>query len=287
MVASHARSSPRQHPPEVELHERPTSHFSSPTDLIGRSAELRWLSRALHSARSGRPGVVLVVGEAGLGKSRLLLELSARARSDGVTVLSGRGEEGLVLPNRLLGDALRPGLEMLRAERPRDAELALSLLAGQGSPDLRAGPGDERDPVRWQAIQALESCIVAMARSRPLMICLDDLHWSDRPSLELLARILYASTEAARRSPLPLFIVCGSRPLEEAAPLWNSMSRLEREEGVRVLELGGLAPDSVAELMRAAGLSNGARRLATPVHELTRGNPLFVLEVMMKREPTP
>ena len=68
------------------------SHIAAPAEFVGRSAELRWLSRSLAEAQAGSPRVVVVVGEAGLGKSRLIEELSARARRAGTQVLSGRGE---------------------------------------------------------------------------------------------------------------------------------------------------------------------------------------------------
>jgi class 3 adenylate cyclase len=255
------------------------------TPFVGRSAEMRWLDRDLKIARDGEPRAVFVVGEAGIGKSRLLSEFCGRAADSGMRVLRASGEEDLVLPYRLLSEAIAPLLTQ-RGPRPSvDEEWARSLLSelapSAGAPEIADALArrEGADPARWRAFHALETGLVSLAREQPVLLALDDLHWADGPSLELLRRLVHASTEAARTQPVPLFFLGAARPLEKDAVRARLLDRLQREAQVTRLELSGLALDSVAEVIGAAGLAVPSPRLAATLHALTRGNPLFLESV--------
>src|SRR5215218_6968460 len=172
------------------------------TRLVGRDGELTTLDAALGRALGGTYEVVLLAGEAGIGKTSLARELAARARDRGATVVWGAGWDGGGAP------AMWPWAQVVRElVRPRTPE-ELRTDVGTGapwlasvSPDLRAALGDVPDPppadadhARFRLFEALSLFLAASAKREPLVVVLDDLHWMDEPSLralELLSRTVH------------------------------------------------------------------------------------------------
>src|SRR5437763_5205527 len=172
------------------VESRPPSELTAP--LVGRAAAFSQLVASFQQARRGQPQAVLLVGEAGIGKTRLAREVVAWGRAQGAEVSGGEAYElGGRLPYQPLVEALRPRLEAENA--PEDllddvwlAELSRLLPELRGRyPDLPAPTGDELS-AKGRLFEAVARLVDALARSAPLVLLLDDLQWVDGPSLELL-----------------------------------------------------------------------------------------------------
>ena len=219
--------------------------------LIGRDAELARLRRW---AQGAAPRAVLVGGEAGVGKSRLLDEASRLAREDGLAVRRARGHQDLGPPPFHLWQQLL---------RDDDVESPLARL-------LR---GDGRD--RAVAFDSVVDRLAASAATTPLLVVIDDAHWADAPSLELV-RYLVRELHRTR-----LVLLVGHRSITGpwAAAWTRVMSDLIREPLVERIDLTGLGRDATRELFASVTAAEPDDPLASRLYHLTRGNPLFVREL--------
>ena len=259
-----------------------------PGHFVGRRPELRRLQVAWDEARAGRRRLVVVTGEAGIGKTRLATELAALAERDRAVVLAGRCDQHLGVPYLPLREAVGRHLATYPSERlrgllgPRATELVRFWpeLAWR-LPTLPApspvGPADPRDP--YLLLEALTGLLEAVAVSAPLLLLVDDLHGADEASL-LLLRSLAAASRPAR-----LLIVLTSRNDERGprARLTAALGDLVRAPGAELVTLEGLGADEVAELATAAvarPLGQGGEALAEVLRERTGGNPFLVGELL-------
>src|SRR5918995_7342116 len=169
--------------------------------LVGRAAEIGAFDRLLSELESGRSATIELVGEPGIGKTRLLAELAARADERGQLVLYGSASElERDLPFWVFVDALDEyvqGLEPRRLEALDDdvrAELALVLPALS-----RFGPARETafQHERYRSHRAVRELLERLTASGPLVLVLDDLHWADAGSVELLGALLRRPPDAA------------------------------------------------------------------------------------------
>lgn len=254
-----------------------TGLIRSTPPLVGRQAQLEWLEHCLREAVTGRPQLCLVAGEAGIGKTRLLRELRGVANRSGVTVCSGRAHQDLKIPYL----PFEPLLSRLTREAPTTEEIR-RLLPGttvSGTP-TPVQPRVEGDQGRLRAFCAVADVCFERARTGAILVVLDDLHWADGPTLDLLAHLVFAAADAAVQEPVPLMIVGSFRPGEEDDRLIRVLSRLRREEICQVLNLSGLDEGAVDQLVRSLGVADPARQLVDTVMQVSRGNPLFVQEIL-------
>ncbi len=255
--------------------------------FVGRTQELKALAAWLRGDSPGAPGVVLVGGEPGVGKSRLLRELSLSARADGWLILSGHAYDGDGWPPYL------PFIETLRQYRETTPEGQFeTLVAGApgiatllpevahlaaDSPPARGSPESER----YALFQAVSSFLVAAAASteaRGLLICLDDLHWADRSTL-LLFQHLARKVPASRLRVLATYRTVGVEP---GHPLLPVLAGLTREHLHESIGLQPLSEPETAALVSALAGREAAPALAAAIHARTRGNPFFIQEVVRK-----
>jgi DNA-binding SARP family transcriptional activator len=251
--------------------------------IVGREAEVARLRQRLQSAWRGEGQVVLVTGEAGIGKSRLIDEVSALAIARGTRVLLSRAHETeQILPFRPWVDALRAGhaLTAMRAESaassPRRAELARLFpeLGGGGAAPPITGAGHLR------LFESLDTLLGELAAEGPLLVVLEDLHWADEMSLRLFAFV------ARRLVGRPILLVASAREEDLAAAL--SLNRLVDELNALPhmdhVALGALSASATATLVRAlARAGSNAARLAEAVDHvwaLSEGNPFVIVETM-------
>ena len=244
--------------------------------FVGRKAEWEVLLRRWEEARSGRGNMVLVSGEAGIGKTRLVEELAQYVRQrGGWTVQAGCYEYEHALPYGPLADLLRGMVAVdrehaLRCLSPWQiadlSRLAPDLLAPPPPRDQHALPSESEQS---RLFHALVSLLLDLARHNPLLMILEDLQWS-HPSV--LAWLHYL----ARRLPdAPLLVVATYRP-GEAEPAY-AVADLERRlewEGVAIgLPLPRLSQADLSDWMAGA-----APETVADIYHHTEGNPFFVLE---------
>jgi DNA-binding SARP family transcriptional activator len=237
--------------------------------LVGRDAELSELSVLVAAGRAG-PQYALLVGEAGIGKTRLVEETARRAAAGGTLVLRGRCSQDEGAPplwpwSGVLAD-------LARARRlPDDPDLAPLLRRDPGS---RAVDPDVEDAARFRTWDAVVRVLEQAAADVALLLFLDDLHWADPSSLRLL-RHLVESVETA-----PITVVATRRPvLPDAGPLAGVGEALARRGALR-LDLTGLSSDDVAAMVRAAIGRPPADREVAALRERTEGNAFFLVELV-------
>ncbi|WHT23546.1 AAA family ATPase [Crossiella sp. CA-258035] len=276
------------------------ARLGSGIPLVARGAQLRQLRAALRQAVRGTPGAVLVAGDAGVGKSRLLSELSELAAAEDALVLTGRcldvGEGGLpYLPFvEALGQLREGHLDALRAH-PALAKLLPELLPEHVVPyDPRAG---EQDMSQLQMFDAVHSLLVELAAGRTVLLALEDLHWADGSTRHLLSFLLsrlrvgrllvvatYRSDDLHRRHPLrPLLAELVRLPAVERldlAPFTDSDARTF----VRRLSDGTLAEDKIAQIAeRSEGNAFFAEELIAACADQDDRVPIGLADVLLAR----
>src|SRR6266446_475329 len=262
----------RRATPRVVEHRAPGA--GGETELIGRAAEMAQLRAALDSVAAGDVRVVAVLGEAGIGKSRLVAELAADATACGVTVLLGRAYESeQTLPFGSWVDALRAGRIADDAEllahldtvlRP---ELARLLPAVGGGPPPASGPTDVR-----LIFESVTQLIGHLASRHPLLIVLEDLHWADEMSTRLVAFV------GRRLVDRPAIVVMTAREEEivDAPALRQALDDLQREGRLTRLVLRSLSRSDTLALVRAVARSGDEEtlgQLGEHAWAASEGNP--------------
>ncbi|MEJ8280163.1 ATP-binding protein, partial [Pseudonocardia spirodelae] len=242
--------------------------------LVGRDSELADLGRALDTARSGRACAVLLAGEAGIGKTRLATALAARAADAGVRVVLGRclDSGGAALPYLPFSEVLAALAESGTVLRP----VLAGLLPGAPVTGGPAGAGD--DSGRLQLFDAVAGAVRDAAAEAPLLVVLEDLHWADRSTRELLAYLL------ARLGSQRLLVLATYRSddLHRRHPLRPALAELVRLPAVRRLELGPLDPEAVLALVRGRAVPGREPDEATMrrIAARSEGNAFYAEELL-------
>jgi DNA-binding SARP family transcriptional activator len=252
--------------------------------LVNRTTELAFLDGCLEQAQAGSRQLVLVAGEAGIGKTRMVAELSRRAHERGAAVLYGRFDEETLAPYQPVVEMIRgwaagAPLDVLRDRLgPRAGELGVLLPELGPVPAESVVPvsGADADARRLRFFDAVAALLAELAGGAPVVLVFDDLQWGDRPTLQLLRHLV--------RSPAParaLFAgTCREAELPAGHPLSELVGVLRREGTLKRLELGGLEEAEVGELIAALGVRAPAPGFVAALHGETEGNPFFVEEVV-------
>lgn len=246
---------------------------------VGRSALRRELDHALDATVAGSGRMIVLLGEAGIGKTRTAEALLRVARDRGVTVAIGRAHEGGA-------PAYWPWVHPLRA-LVTTPELGPSLVADDAIapevaallPELGRCPherprGEGRD-ARFRLFDGLTRILRRASMHRPLVLLLEDLHWADGASLELLALL------AMEVGTMPVFVIgtCRDDEIDRNAPLSELMRILARAPACAWLSIGGLDRAETATLVDALAPTPQTPTLRDTIHDLTNGNPFFIHEL--------
>ena len=236
--------------------------------LLGRDREIQLLEQALESARDGDPSFLFVSGEAGIGKTRLLEELSAIAADRGCLTVMGRASEfDQDMAFGLFTDALDDYLASLESKARQS--LATDRLGAIASvfPALGELQGQVDYPVtateRYRVHQATRELLERLAARRTLVVVLDDVQWADDGSIELISYLLRHPPQAE------VMMSLGFRTGPVDAPMARLLRDVRTSPAIQV-ELDPLPLEVVSEMV-----GEGAEE----VHRLSGGNPLFALQL--------
>jgi predicted ATPase len=249
--------------------------------LLGREPQLSLLEDSLLAAIRGDAGVVVIGGEAGMGKSRLTAELMQRAERLGCTVMFGTCSEAeLTLPYLPFLEAIGNHLSSVDLEALRGRLDGAAEALAQLFPQFGRGEAQALDPTQSK-LRLFEAIVVLLrdaARERGLLLVLEDLHWADPATRELLDYV-------GRRLRATRVLVLGtyrSDELHRKHPLLPTIQGWRRSGQVQVVELPPLEPDPLAAMVCAIfdepQISDEFRDF---LHGRSEGNP-FVLEEMLK-----
>lgn len=236
----------------------------APSSLIGRTASLTSLCEALDDARLGRGGICLVTGDTGVGKTRLIEELSAIAEGVRSVLVSCDGPEG--------APGLWPFTQAMRELRSAGEAIPSELDA---LADGRVPPSTFADPqARFALYDATARALTSAAKSRPLLLIVDDLHLADLDTLRLFALL-----SPQLRSSQLLLLAAYSSAAPRLPSFRAAMSALAQEPSTFVLRLEPLTRDQVGAVVEQANGRALSPELVDKVFEKTKGNPLLVTQL--------
>lgn len=245
--------------------------------LVGRDDELALLASALGAARAGTSQFVAIHGEPGIGKSSLLGALRELAESHECLVLSGRATEiERELPYGLLVDALDAYLEALDPKvlgrlAPDELDELASVfpaLRSLGSRDARPTTVAER----FRAHYAVRELLERLAARHPVVLALDDLHWSDGASLELVGHLLRRRPDAA------VLVAATYRTGQAGARMAATVEAAERAGTLVRLELGAIDAEAAGRLTPGEDAAERER-----LYRESRGNPFYLLQLARRQ----
>ncbi|WP_159850977.1 helix-turn-helix transcriptional regulator [Nocardia sp. CY41] len=246
------------------------SSSDQPARLLGRDTELAEAEAALIAAADGDARAVAIVGEAGIGKTRLMAELGRRAAAAGYTVVEGRATElentipfGLVV-EALNDHVLALGNRAIRGLRP-DTIADLALVLPAISKISAARPSQRLAAERYEYHRAVRSLLEHLTRSAPVLLSLDDVHWADSASVELIAYLL-------RKPANNVLLALAFRPRPLIPALRNALEQADRAGLLTRQELAPLTPAQTATLL--AQPVDAA--IVAEFHRATGGNPFYV-----------
>jgi DNA-binding SARP family transcriptional activator len=253
--------------------------------LVGRAAERQTLLGRVNEVVSGKGGVVLIEGEAGIGKSKLMEDVAAGAAWRGLQVLTGgHSPTSPLTPYEGIRVALGPATTGLKGERVADrlnpvlVNQAGGVLEGLlAFADPAAAQALRPDEELWRTTEALAQVILAQGKPLSTMIVLEDVHWCDEESMQVLGRLGDRLIESG-------VLVCLTYQRAEAQQnpaIWRGLAEVEAMPGSTRLVLGPMAEDEVRELVLA---ELGPGRMPEPelraLIEAAEGNPYVVLEAV-------
>jgi hypothetical protein len=255
--------------------------------FVGRREEFETLVTKLAEASNGRGSVVLLAGEPGIGKTRLIEEICDYAASSTMIVRGNCYEGDVAAP-------YGPWLEALRALIANLPDDTLREAVGTGAPELAAmqpelrrrlpdieeRPGLDPESERALLFEAVDTFLQNCTRERPLLLFLDDLHWADKPSLLLLE---FISRNISERR----IVIAGTYrdvEVDRVHPLAQTLAAIRRLDRHERLAIRGFTRDAVFDLLTAIEPSEetetACRLLAGALYAEAEGNPFFIREVL-------
>jgi class 3 adenylate cyclase/tetratricopeptide (TPR) repeat protein len=247
--------------------------------FVGREKEMAIVRAWLHEAQAGEPRIVLLGGEAGIGKSAFLTRVLASAQAGGWLVLRASCLQGARIGYLPLFDALTP-LRERRYLSPLDAEtLADFLFDYAGAPD-GTDSDISADRSRLGMFMAITRTLMEVAEQEPIILAIEDVQWADGSTLGYLEYLAAMANQKSTAAPVPLVLIVTSRRTPEADPASRSIQRLKREVTYRELQLRGLDHLEINRLVTEVGNARPASRFLRSMAEATQGNPLLLRSLL-------
>ena len=253
---------------------------------VGREVELADLIEAWRRAVGGQRQVVVVSGDAGIGKTRLAVELGTVAARDGAIVLYGAGHLDSVVPYQPFAEALTSYAAETPPATLRDDVAHVGGTIGRLAPELARRLPGLADPVRadpeterYLLFEAAAALLERLAERAPVVVVLDDLHWADEGSWLLLAHL-------ARHTTATRLLLLVTLRAVESAPHASMLAGLRREGLAGQLGLTGLDSQAVGDMIADRWGSPPPAEFCVAVTELSSGNPFFVEQLLARVEET-
>jgi DNA-binding winged helix-turn-helix (wHTH) protein/tetratricopeptide (TPR) repeat protein len=252
--------------------------------FVGRTDALARFEAGLDAAAAGRGRTIVVTGEPGIGKTRLLDELASRARSRGGQVLAAWCYEGEGSP------PYWPWAQILRAaiaeQRPEDALLdmgagaadlaSLVPLLHELRPDLPEPPRLQSGPSRFRLFESIATFLANAAKRRPILILIDDLHSADHASLRLLSFLV----RGGRHERILTVVAVREGESQADAVFQETLADLARHSPGERVRLEGLSPTETEEFIRRLTGLESSRAVTRAIAERSEGNPFLVKEIV-------
>lgn len=245
--------------------------------LVGRDVTLAEVQSCWREVAAGAARTVLVSGPPGAGKSRLVSQLVERAHAEGGRVIAGACDSDFVVPYQPFAMALR--------DVEGDEDLLRALRSGEGplGPLYAAHRRDAVDDLgasdRLDLFEAIADLLDRLAADRPLVLVLEDLHWSNEPTVQLL-NFLLRREGAARLLVLATF---RADEVDATHPMHRVLTAAHALRRVHAVALGPLSEDDIAQMVGSrvpASAVDARRRFARTIHAESAGSPFFVCELL-------
>ena len=253
---------------------------------VGRVDARALLERSRAQARAGNRRAVLLAGEPGIGKTRLASHAALRAHAEGFAVCWGACSEDVAAPYEPWIDVCSQLVEHASNDvlgeyvASRGAEIArLARNLSRRVPDAPLPQSSDPETERFLLFRAVDELLLAVGRSHPVCVVLDDFHWADGQSVALVKHVAGAVQQGA----LLVIVTYRDSDLTKNHPLSGVLADLRRSDGVERIGLRGLGPEEVAELVTVAAgheLDADGLALADGLATETGGNPFFVGEIL-------
>jgi ATP/maltotriose-dependent transcriptional regulator MalT len=241
--------------------------------LIGRSEDLAALDAALEDARGGDPVVILIAGEAGMGKTRLVQEFCERAYAQGARVLTGAcvdlGESAL--PYAAVADALRAAPPEAYLELAPPVRRQLAALIPEASPD-----DEPLEGAQGALFGAVLRMLEQLGRQEPLVLVLEDVHWADPSTRDMLTFLV----SGLRQTAVLLVLTHRTDEVGRDHPVRKLLTELQRAPRVQRLELAPLTRKETSRQLTALNGGPMDRVLVDAIYARSDGNPLFSEELL-------
>ena len=251
--------------------------------IIGREQELSSLTGSVRDGLEGKGRVLLLAGDAGIGKTTLAEAVSASIeRTTGALVFWGRCHQDEGVPAywpwvQILREYLDShDREVIARDLGRNAGIIEQIVPEVADSLNGITWGSISSGTRFQLFDAVSSTLKRIAERIPVLLVLDDLHWADRSSLLLLDFLL----QDLRASPVVVLGCYRESDIDRHHPLHQTLGQLVRQPDSRSIRLSGLSREDAARFMASASGVQPPDNLVSAIHELTEGNPFFVSQIM-------
>lgn len=254
------------------------------TPFVGREAQVQRLTAKLEETCNGRGSVAMLLGEPGIGKTRMLEEFSDLAREHGAIVLRGACYDGEW--QRPYGPFAEILLDYSRKANPDELkflETSAPTLA-RITPALRDRLGHIVEPVavdkdeeRFRLFDAVSQLLIEISQRRPLVVVVDDLHWADRGTVAMLSHVAHF----VPGNPILLIGAYRDAEVDRKHPLMGAVTAIRRLRNSESLQLKGLGSEEVTDLLGIIGDEKPPPELVSALTAETGGNPFFIREVLL------
>lgn len=253
-------------------------HLDRRFPLVGRADEVALALEGWDAVQAGSPATVLVVGQPGLGKSRLAAQVADRAHGAGALVLAGACDSDLAVP-------YQPFATALSEIAAQDDELAAAVADGAGPlgplfPARRTDRSDDPGPAaRFELFEAVAALLARLAEDQPVVLVLEDLQWAAAATVQLLRHLVRTSPPAR----VLLLGTCRAEELDGSGPLQDMLADQQVAAAITRVELRALLRDDVAELVAARvpfAPDDNMAAFVGRVYDESAGSPFFVCELL-------